>query len=167
MKIPVFVSCPTKLNSNQESSRAIILQELSRCGVEPRAIGRSDYPTDLPLREVFVLARHCAGGVILGFEQFRSERGVWKPGSAEERLVDGPQPFPSSWNHLEAGIIFALGLPTLVFRENGIAGGVFDPGVSDVFVHPMPLAPISRTDSQGLRAVFMKWQAKVREVYYR
>jgi hypothetical protein len=71
MKIPVFVSCPTNLNETQEASRKLVLRELERAGVEPRALGRSDYPTELPLREVLIVARHCAGGVILGFEQFR------------------------------------------------------------------------------------------------
>jgi hypothetical protein len=51
----------------------LILGELDRLKLEPRAIGRSDYPTDLPLREVLVLARHCSAGVILGFEQPRVE----------------------------------------------------------------------------------------------
>ena len=50
MKIPVFVSCPTTLNLEQEASRAIILEELARFELDPRALGRSDYPTDLPLR---------------------------------------------------------------------------------------------------------------------
>lgn len=46
--------------------------------------------------------------------------------------------FPSPWNHLESGILFGLHLPLLVFAEEGVSGGVFDRGVTDVFIHRMP-----------------------------
>jgi hypothetical protein len=83
--------------------------------LEPRALGRSDYPTFLPLHEVLILARHCSGGVILGFEQFRAEAGTWKRWETKEKQVEKgtPVPFPTPWNHLGAGILFSLGLPLL------------------------------------------------------
>jgi hypothetical protein len=166
MKIPVFVSCPTALSAQQDASRKLILGELSRHALESRALGRSDYPTELPLREVYLLAKHCAGGVILGFEQFHADTGVRKRGTSEEKAADGPTAYPSPWNHLEAGILFGLGLPLLVFKEEGITGGIFDPGVSDVFIHHMPLAPLSRRSRDGLMEVFRKWQADVRTHWY-
>src|SRR5690348_13856984 len=117
MKIPVFVSCPTDLSPDQNISNQIIRRYLKRYELEDRALGRSDYPTELPLREVLVLAQHCSGGIILGFEQFRSLRGISKPGTKLEKQSTSLQPFPTPWNHLEAGIIFGLGLPLLIFRE--------------------------------------------------
>ena len=167
MKIPIFVSCPTALNSEQQKSYQIILEELDRFGLEERRLGASDYPTELPLREVLVLARHCAGGVILGFEQIYVETGTLKRKTTKERLIENPVTLPTPWNHLEAGILFGLGLPLLVFRENGVTGGVFDYGVTDAFVHKMPPADMSAEERLPLSAVFMKWQAKVREYYYR
>src|ERR1035438_6722877 len=74
MRIPVFLSAPTVLTNEQEALRKLILRQLDRNGLEPRALGRSDYPTELPLREVLTIARHCAGGIILGFQQFRADR---------------------------------------------------------------------------------------------
>ena len=70
MKIPVFVSCPTSLSPSQEQARIVIIQQLDDNDLEPRALGASDYRTELPLREVLLIARHCSGGIILGFEQF-------------------------------------------------------------------------------------------------
>jgi hypothetical protein len=61
MKIPVFVSSPTALNAQQHESREVLMQFLDELNLEPRALGRSDYPSELPLREVLVIARHCAG----------------------------------------------------------------------------------------------------------
>ncbi len=165
MKIPVFVSCPTDLSTAQEASRRVILKELSQLSLEPRAIGQSDYPTELPLREVLILARHCAGGVILGFTQFESKSGISKPDTKKHKHSSRTV-FPTPWNQLEAGVLFGLQLPLLVFREEGIEGGVFDVGVTDVFIHKMPAGSIAGEEKKGLAQVFLKWQSAVRAKYY-
>ena len=166
MRIPVFVSCPTTLNANQEAARKVILRELERASLEPRALGRSDYPTELPLREVLLLAKHCSGGIILGFEQVQVQAGISKRGTGAEKVVDSPVPFPTPWNQLEAGILFGLRVPLLVFAEDGISGGVFDRGVTDVFIHRMPGPTMPAQARKSLSAVFQKWQANVRGHYY-
>ena len=53
MRIPVFVSAPSpeNLNPQQELSAAIIQKLVTRYKLEWRALGRSDYPNDLPLKE--------------------------------------------------------------------------------------------------------------------
>jgi len=167
MKIPVFISCPIVLNAAQEEAHNIIIKELEYLCLEPRSLGRSDYPTDLPLREVYVLGTHCAGGIILGFEQFYTEKGVFKRNTNEEKEIYIGTSFPSPWNHIEAGVLFGLGLPLLVFRENNISGGIFDNGVTDVFVHRLPDVNITQLQKQALREVFLKWQSRVRNHYYR
>lgn len=167
MKIPVFVSCPTALNRNQEVALKVVMEELEILCLEPRALGRSDYPTDLPLREVYVLGTHCSGGIILGFEQFFTQEGVFKRGTPEERRISAGISYPTPWNQLEAGVLFGLGLPLLVFCDENIEGGIFDPGVTDVFVHHMPPPRITKQKRQELRELFLKWQARVREHYYR
>jgi hypothetical protein len=161
MKIPVFVSCSTHLSTEQNRSRELIIRILGRLKLEPRALGRSDYPTELPLREVLGIAKHCAGGVILGFEQFRSLEGVDRPGTDLEKKVLEPRSFPTPWNHLEAGILFGLKVPLLVFREEGVSGGIFDDGVMEAFTHRMPTS----ARAAGLNDVFLKWHGSVRQTY--
>jgi len=165
MQIPVFASCPSKLNDEQEKSRKIVAHELQKLNLEWRALGRTDYPTELPLREVFILAKHCAGGVILGFEQRYAASGVEKRATKEEKPITDLR-VPTAWNHLEAGILFGLGLPLLVFREDGIGDGIFDNGVTDVFVHRMPASTLTVSSRKALSSVFQKWQAAVRTRYY-
>jgi hypothetical protein len=162
MEIPVFVSCPTSLNPQQDTARSIVMRQLKKYKLEPRSLGRSDYPTQLPLREVIGIAKHCAGGIILGFEQFRSLDGIYKPGGAAEERRPSATSFPTPWNHLEAGILFGLGLPVLIFRDAGISGGIFDTGVSGAFIHPIPVPGAN----ESLNEVFLKWQATVRRQYY-
>jgi hypothetical protein len=149
-------------------SRKVVLRILDDLQLEPRALGRSDYPKDVPLKEVFAIARHCHGGVILGFEQLRATAGVWKSGSKEERSISGTEPvlLPTPWNQLEAGILFGLKLPLLIFRETRVYGGVFDVGTTEVFVHEMPPARPTRKKHAELREVFLKWHAAVSRLYY-
>lgn len=167
MKIPVFVSCPTTLSPAQEASRKRVLRSLERLNLEPRALGRSDYPAEFPLREVYVIAQHCSGGVILGFEQVRISAGTIKPDTKSAKPIEpGTMSVPSPWNHLEAGILFGLRLPLLIFREPNISGGVFDNGVSDVFVHTIPSTGWGRGDDNALDDVFLRWRSRVGAHYY-
>ncbi|TAN47915.1 MAG: hypothetical protein EPN21_16145 [Methylococcaceae bacterium] len=168
MKIPVFVSSSTVLSQNQEKSREKLLELLDKFNLEPRALGRSDYPTEYPLREVYVIAKHCAGGIILGFEQIRATCGLIKPSTPDEKQISeiSPVSIPTPWNHLEAGIIFGLHLPLLIFRQEGVFGGVFDNGVTDVFVHTIPVETWMPSDEVSLNAIFLKWHAKVIAHYY-
>jgi hypothetical protein len=171
LRIPVFVSSPTALNADQAASRDILMSFLDDLNLEPRALGRSDYPSELPLREVVVIARHCAGGIILGYEQFQATAGTWKRGLGKghgERTLKPKEvaAFPTPWNQLEAGILFGLGVPLLIFREPGISGGVFDNGVTDVYIHSTPSPRISERDRSSLKEVFLKWHAKTSARYY-
>lgn len=167
MKIPVFVSCPSHLSPTQEESRKFIIEELDRLCLEERRLGSTDYSTELPLREVLVIAKRCSGGIILGFEQYYFESGTTKRGTKKEKNAPTPSIFPTPWNHLEAGILFGLQLPLLIFKEESIEGGIFDPGVTDVYIHKMPSTNMLVSEREALTAVFLKWQAKVREHYYK
>lgn len=158
-KIPVFVSCPTDLNEEQEKFNQIVNTYLEDLGLERRALGRSDYPVENPLHEVYALAKHCSGGIILGFEQGYIDSGTKKRGMKAEGPIK-EKPFPSDWNNLEAGILYSLGLPLLVIKEDGITGGIFDIGTSKYFVHTMS----SQTD---MKQVFRKWANKVYKKYYK
>jgi hypothetical protein len=144
------------------------LGELGHHGLEARTLGRTDYPTSYPLREVLTLARHCSGGLILGFSQAVCTKGISKEGTINRSLITKKLPLimPTPWNQLEAGIIFALNIPLLVFRESGICGGIFDKGVTDLFIHPMPQANSDYEERKQLRAVFQKWTALVQKHYY-
>jgi hypothetical protein len=73
----------------------------------------------------------------------------------------------SPWNHFEAGILFGLQIPLLIFREEPIRGGVFDDGVTDVFIHSMPPGDLAKDNLEAFREVLLKWSARVRERYYR
>jgi hypothetical protein len=168
MRIPVFVSSPSpdNLSPDQEKSATIIHELVKRYKLEWRALGRSDYPNDLPLKEVLRMVRHCSGGIILGFEQFRSSVGESKRGSKKAKSAASEVLFPTPWNHLEGGILFSSKLPMMIFSEPGISGGVFDVGATEVFVHQMPTSAMSPQALDDLDSVFQNWVARVRRHYY-
>jgi hypothetical protein len=168
MRIPVFVSAPSpdNLSRAQEKSAELIQGLVSRYKLEWRALGRSDYPIDLPLKEVLRMVKHCSGGIILGFTQFQSFKGINKPGTKKAKRVNTTVSFPTPWNHLESGILFSSGLPLIIFREEGISGGVFDIGTSEVFIHQMPGAKTKKQSLDDLDSVFQNWVARVRTHYY-
>jgi hypothetical protein len=166
MRIPVFVSCPTELNEEQGKFREFIEEILIDLQLESRALGKGDYPSELPLREVLAISKHCSGGIILGFSQYYAKSVTKKRGCGESEKEITDIHFPTPWNQLEAGILFAMHLPILIFCESSIEGGIFDRGVTDVYVHKMPESNLSEEKKGELKQVFLKWSAQVRSVYY-
>ena len=163
-RIPVFVSSPTLLSPNQAVVRKYMTELLMSEGLEPRTLGSSDFGIDFPLKEVHSVAKHCSGGVILGFKQMIAENLIVKPETSRQEKVKDVS-FPTPWNNLEAGVLFALQLPLVVFREEGVCGGVFDPGASEVFVQDLPSSSPSDRQDQLIRTVIQNWVGKVRAHY--
>lgn len=165
MRIPVFVSCPSDLNSDQEEAAKLIKSMLDKNKLSWRALGKSDYSYKLPLTEVLGMIRHCSGGLILGFKQFEAPSGTFKPGTSKEETCSSIV-MPTPWNQLEAGILFNQKLPILIFREDGITGGVFDIGTPDVFIQKMPSPPLDRDQKDDLETLFQNWASDVKNHYY-
>ena len=167
MKIPVFISCPTSLSPSHEAARTLIIRQLDDNGLEARALGRSDYPAELPLREVLLIARSLLGWNNSGFRAVPRERWVEK---ARNRCRRARQHINSISDCLEPFGVrhsFRASSPDPVFREDGITGRIFDTGVSDVFIHPMPPLHIKGAAKDALRQVFQRWAGRVRAQYYK
>ena len=78
MKIPVFISCPTSLSPSHEAARTLIIRQLDDNDLEVPALGRSDYPSELALREVLLIARSLLGWDNSGFRAVPRERWIEK-----------------------------------------------------------------------------------------
>jgi hypothetical protein len=178
-QIPIFASVPSKLDVRQAASKGFIYRQLRDFGLHPRTVGASDKAVNNPLHEVRTLARHCAGGIILGYEQVSARQVLQKSRDTDDKIISKVLEeylAPTPWNQLETGILFGLGLPLLVLRERGIAGGIFDEGASDVLIQdmPMPGADWAEGDTnlqsdracRDFKGTLMRWQARVRQHYY-
>jgi len=163
-KIPVFISSPTTLNKKQNELREMIVSIIEGLNMEARALGRTDYPKDYPLKEVAIIAKRCSGGIILGFEQMRICNGKINVGTKVEKVIKDEISLPTPWNHIEAGILFGLKIPLLIFKEEGVSGGVFDHGITDAFVHILP-QKITKSKRNEISQVIQKWFAEVSILY--
>jgi len=163
----VFVSRPLDLSPEQVRSLRIVERQLRRLLFEPLTVESRDYPLDDPMREVYALARRCSGGIIMGFKQYEILSGTRKAGTRSEFRIQGNSVLISSpWNHIEAGVLFGLELPLIVFREEAVEGGIFEGGSSRTFVHPMPHPTMNRRQREYLRTALLKWADQVLQTYY-
>jgi hypothetical protein len=129
-------------------------------GLRARTLGVTDYPAKAPLGEVLDLMRDCDGALVLGLVQTTVEVGVGKPETPSEHRIDGMR-FATPWNQIEAGMAFALGLPMLLVREEGVEGGIFDVGSSDRFLHQADLTR-EWLESPAFQQPFRQWVTEVR-----
>ncbi len=96
---------------------------------------------------------------MLGLRQTFIEKGFHKVATEDQTpLVDCYLPTP--WNQIEAGMAFMDNLPMLIVKEAGVAGGVFNVGSTDKFIHQAELTP-EYLASQRFLQPFNSWQQEV------
>lgn len=158
--IPIFLSTPNSLSPTQQAIKSEIVSLLVSEGLQPRTVGDTDFPVETPLKEAAIIAKASYGGVILGFEQGWTQLLVSKRGTKNERQIEDKR-LPTPWNHVEAGMLYALRKPILVFRQEGVDGGVFDPGVSEAFVVTLPSGELGDAEKRALRSSIKTWAPMV------
>lgn len=161
IKVPVFVSVPSVLNSAQQEVYDFVSQALSDEHLQARTLGRSDFPQSDPATEVYYLARACYGGVVLGFRQMRCESVTVRPGTPLQQSFASVDQ-ATSWNQIEAGILIAMRRPLLIFAEKTVSGGVFDQGAVAAYLQRFDPDAISDHDREGIRERVRQWSATVR-----
>lgn len=160
MYTDVFVSRPNSLDKNQEEIMQKIEQLLEGRGMRARTIGKTDFPNVSPMRAVEQLMRQCSGAVILGFPQTVIQKGISKPRTDNEKLIENVL-LPTSWNQIEASMAFMLDLPLLVIRNNGIEGGIFDIGTTEHFIHTFNLDSKEWIGKPSFLQPFNNWYKEV------
>lgn len=121
----VFVSRPSTLTPSQQTVWRLIEDAVEAVGADVVTFERSDYPPAGVLSDLCRAMAGCRGVIVLGFRQLEIHTGCWRPGTPEERSVDGTVE-ATPWNQVEAGIAVALQLPVFIVRESGVTGGVFE-----------------------------------------
>ncbi|MDX2156454.1 MAG: hypothetical protein SFW09_08080 [Hyphomicrobiaceae bacterium] len=164
IKIPVFLSCPSILNERQQVVYDCLTDALDQERLQPRALGRSDFPQSDPMTEVYYIARACYGAIILGFAQMDFPSGVIKPGTSSETPV-ARTVLPTPWNQIEAGMMIGLRKPLLVFAEQGVTGGIFDPGAFSGYIQKLTVDNFGPGEREGMRERVRQWSAQVRSLF--
>src|SRR6266446_4266872 len=106
--------------------------------LKPRTVGATDYPRSSPLDEVIAVMGECSGAIVLGYPQIKFRDGIVKGAPASSEMC-----LPTEWNHIEAGLAYARGLPLLVIHHIGVQRGIFDRGALNSFVYSKNFADAS------------------------
>jgi hypothetical protein len=131
----VFVSRPTWVDPKFQKGLDGFLRVLAGLDLQPRTIGTTDYPSKAPLNEVIKLMELCSGAIILGYPQIVATAGYVKDKPISTDVI-----LPTEWNHIEAGLAHARGIPLLVIHHHGISRGIFDRGAIANFIYELDLA---------------------------
>ncbi len=136
----VFVSKPSTRNLNEQQAQfwSQLQTILHDRGLNTRSLGETDFSNVAPMGAVRRLMLECHGTVILGLKQTLVIDGIEKERTSRQSRLRRVF-LPTAWNQIEAGMAFALNLPTLIIREEGVEGGVFDVGSTDRFIHQVSL----------------------------
>jgi hypothetical protein len=154
--IDVFISRPTWVAGEFEKGLAGFLGLLTDLGLRPRTLGATDYPNKAPLDEVIRLMESCAGVVILGYPQI-----VATSGTVKGQQIAGQLALATEWNHIEAALAYARGLPLLVIHHIGIKRGIFDRGAISSFIYELDLTDPAWPLFEKVRGAVQTWKTRV------
>jgi hypothetical protein len=115
----IFMSCGTPYRQEQEAFISAVEKCLRNNNCETHTIGRNSFSIDQPVKFARDTIAECDGIVVIAFERIRLDKGKDKPGSKEEKPVNG-RSFPTVWNHMEAAMAYANDLPVLTFVASGL-----------------------------------------------
>lgn len=156
----IFISRPTWVAQEFESGLDKFLVLLESYDLKPRTLGSSDYPTESPLDEVIEIMSECVGAIVLGYPQIEIKNGTLKGNNICDT---SPIILPTEWNHIEAGLAYAKGLPLLVIHHKGINRGVFDRGALNKFLHEVNMSSDSWFSDGPIMGALSAWRKRLLE----
>lgn len=170
MAIPVFLSHPRPHSEQQEDLVQSVRRYFAERDLDPRTLGVSDYDTEVPLASIRRLMLECNGVLVLALKRYRIDTGAAvlsaRKSKKTERDISGKW-LTSPWCHIEAGMGFQLGLPVLVFREDGVlADGVLEQGVMASYMPEISLKtdPKRFLASSEWKQLINRFEADVRDL---
>lgn len=119
MSIDVFISVGRNSKPEHEKFISEIEQFLRNNGINPRAVGRTDFSSIQPLKFIEKVMNECSGTVVIAFERIHIDQGFEKRSTNAEKPLSNVN-ITTVWNQIEPAMAYVLGHPLLVIVENGI-----------------------------------------------
>ncbi|MGI6258802.1 MAG: hypothetical protein ACOYKC_02990 [Anaerolineaceae bacterium] len=169
MKSSIFLSYPRPHLKKQDEFIQRVIGYLEERGLQPRTLGVTDYDMDFPLSAIRRLMLESSGLVTVAFRRSLIKQGVKKPGSD---IGENESDLSNSWLtspycQIEPAMAFQLGLPVLIFRENGvIEEGVLEKGVLGMYMPEFDLncdLDVYFKSNEWVQ-IIQKWEGHVRKV---
>lgn len=118
-ELNVFVSVGGTATEKQEAFVRAVEDRLRSEGLVPHTVGRNTFSADAPLKAVTALLDRCSGTVVIALERTYFAAGIEKRGGSKESALTEVR-LATPWNHIEAAMSYARGLPLLVIVETGL-----------------------------------------------
>lgn len=169
--ISIFLSYPKPHLAKQQEFIDLLCDYLKSRDFCPRTLGVTDYDMDEPLIAIRRLMLESNGLLTVAFRRSYITNGTGKlnsdiPGIAAYDISGSW--LTSPYCHIEPAMAFQLGLPILIFRENGVLDdGILQHGVTGTYL------PVFDLDKQPIKDYFAspewtqlinKWESLVRKV---
>ena len=121
MRTPrIFISMGTPYTDAYAAFRDELERLLrDRCKVDPRIIGRNEYPPGSPIHKIAEVMRTCDGVIIVAYERKFVHEGIERRGGQDERKIESAT-YTTPWNHIESAIAFSLRLPIYIIAQRGL-----------------------------------------------
>ena len=153
---PIFLSRPSWVAAKYRPGINHFQMLLQEQHLDPRSVGVTDYPTDAPMDEVLRLMKQCGGAIVLGVPQIEVRTGVLK-----ECDIEKPFSLGTEWNHIEAALAYAVGLPTLVIHDETVIRGVFERGATHSFLHKVDLSCPTWALAEPILGAIRTWRRRL------
>ncbi len=157
----IFISVGRTFNKNHEDFVSGLEDYLRANGMNPRAIGRSDFSHKNPLKFIEDLMKQCDGAIIIAFERLHVSEGIEKRGS-ENPIEIKDENIPTAWNQIEAAMSYALGLPLFVLVERGCRNeGLLEAGY-DWYVQRITMSR-ETLQTKSFVGAFVNWKNELEQ----
>lgn len=170
MNISVFLSYPQPHLKKQEDFINAIKKELSNRGFCARTLGVTDYDVDEPLVAIRRLMLESNGILTVAFKRTQIKNGIIRPNreiGGETCSIDDEW-LTSPYCQIEPAMAFQIGLPILIFREQGvIQDGILEKGVIGTYLPEFDLDETIEEyfSKQEWKQLIDKWDRYVKNVY--
>jgi hypothetical protein len=120
------------------------------CGVDPRIIGKNEYPAGNPLTHIYDVMRSCHGVIVVAYERKFLESGVEKRGGDAAQSISR-RTYTTPWNDIESAMAYSLGIPLYVLCQKGLSEEGLIESKLDWFVQYVEISPAALRKSRGRR----------------
>ncbi len=152
----IFLSRPSWVGPEFKQGLEAFTNILKSYEMNPRTLGVSDYPVNTPLDEVISIMDQCVGTIILGYPQIEVKEGVLKGDTIDSSVI-----LATEWNHIEAGLAYAKGLPLLVIHHKGVQRGIFDRGAINKFLYEVDLSNSTWFSEESIIGAISAWRERL------
>jgi hypothetical protein len=159
VSIDVFLSIGTPTTPQQEALIGAFENCLRQHGLNPRALGRTDWSDEQPLRHIRRVMSQCDGTAVLALERVFIATGAEKRGSADESHLTHVS-VPSVWVQIESGMAYEQDQPIFVAVADGLREeGLLEDG-HDWVVQRIPSTPEAFT-APAFQDALLRWKEQV------